>query len=198
MKKVSKNKQPRKSTIVDFGSDSDFETPKIPSPNTSIVCVKENEKVVDLTSTLTRDTVCIPQYALEIAKSGRAECRRCGEKIPMQQLRVGVITEGDWGLFTKWQHLACTIFHPTIKIAEAIDGYAELTNLDKMLVKERIEKSQSEIDYDYVAVNPDELVRKEWSVSVEPVDELLMPLLPYQKEGLAWMIHQENESYAHG
>ena len=43
-----------------------------------------------------------PQYILELAKSNRAECKRCCRKIEKSQLRVGVINEGEWGLFTKW------------------------------------------------------------------------------------------------
>lgn len=39
----------------------------------------------------------IPTYVIEIAKSGRAECRKCENKIGKNELRIGVITEGDWG-----------------------------------------------------------------------------------------------------
>lgn len=39
----------------------------------------------------------IPTYVAEISKSGRAECRKCETKIQKDELRVGVITEGDWG-----------------------------------------------------------------------------------------------------
>jgi len=39
-------------------------------------------------------------------------------------------------------------------------------------------------------VDPNELVRKEWNTPVEPHSDLLMPLLPYQKEGLGWMVDQ--------
>ncbi len=46
-------------------------------------------------------------------------------------------------------------------------------------------------DNDLRAIEPDELVRSDWIESVEPHEDLLMPLLPYQKEGLGWMIHQE-------
>ena len=38
----------------------------------------------------------------------------------------------------------------------------------------------------------DELVRVDWNTPKEPCSDLLMPLLPYQKEGLGWMVHQEN------
>lgn len=38
---------------------------------------------------------------VEKAKSGRAECKKCGEKIAFQDIRIGIVTEGDWGLFTR-------------------------------------------------------------------------------------------------
>ena len=43
-----------------------------------------------------------PQYILELAKSNRSECKRCSKRIEKAELRVGVINEGEWGLFTKW------------------------------------------------------------------------------------------------
>ena len=46
-----------------------------------------------------------PQYILESAKSNRSECKRCSKKIQRSELRVGVINEGEWGLFTKWLDL---------------------------------------------------------------------------------------------
>ena len=46
-----------------------------------------------------------PQYILELAKSNRSECKRCNKKIQRSELRVGVINEGEWGLFTKWLDL---------------------------------------------------------------------------------------------
>lgn len=39
----------------------------------------------------------VPVYIIEKAKSGRAQCRSCDEKINMKEIRVGVILDGDWG-----------------------------------------------------------------------------------------------------
>ena len=136
----------------------------------------------------------IPSYVLELAKSARAECRRCDTKIVKDQLRVGVIMEGDYGLFTRWQHLECTVFHKSVNNAQSIDGYIELRDDLKQMVIERIEKSANEIDEDRVPIDTENLVRKDWDTKMDPSPDLLMPLLPYQKEGLAWMVHQETNS----
>lgn len=132
-----------------------------------------------------------PSYLVEIAKSGQALCKKCDTKIEKKNLRIGVIIEGEWGPYTKYQHLHCCIFHKSLKSVEGIDGYKELGKEEKELVKARYIESQNEIDEDMLAINPDDLVRKNWSQPMEPSSNLLMPLLPYQKEGLGWMVHQE-------
>ena len=36
-----------------------------------------------------------PSYLLELSKSDRSECRRCGEKISGKEVRVGIVFEGN-------------------------------------------------------------------------------------------------------
>ena len=78
-----------------------------------------------------------PNYVIEKAKSSRAECKRCDKKILKDSIRVGIILEGDWGLFTRWQHLECTIFNKNIADTDAIDGYRELDASSKADVSKR-------------------------------------------------------------
>ena len=79
-----------------------------------------------------------------------------------------------------------------------LDGFQVLDDANKVLVAQRVEASKNEIDRDYIPVNPDELVRVDWVDPLEAPKELLMPLLPYQKEGLGWMVHQETSNMAGG
>ena len=163
---------------------------------------KRNENIeqeVSTSSNLNQTNVPekAPSYLIELAKSGRAECKKCDLKIENKALRVGVILEGEWGLFTRWQHLQCTIFHKSVESVEKIDGYKELDVKEREMVASRFSASQNEIDDEFVAINPDDLVRKSWDRQMEPHSDLLMPLLPYQKEGLAWMHNQELTS-CHG
>ncbi len=139
----------------------------------------------------------LPSYIVERAKSGRADCKKCDEKIQNKEIRIGVIMEGEWGLFTRWQHLDCTVFHKQLASVEAIDGFKELSSEERDLVWNRFLKSKDEIDDEFEPLNPDEIVRKSWTDRMEPSDDLLMPLLPYQKEGLGWLYHQEQSS-VHG
>jgi DNA repair protein RAD16 len=134
----------------------------------------------------------VPSYLVELAKSGRADCKRCDAKIENKSIRVGTIIEGEWGLFTRWQHLHCMVFHKELASAELIDGYRTMSIEDQKRIQDRFEASKNEIDEDDIPIEPDELVRKAWDKPTEPSASLLMPLLPYQKEGLGWMVHQEH------
>ena len=125
----------------------------------------KNEVIViesDDESTKEAQALPIPQYILELAKSGRAECKRCSQKILKSELRVGVISDSMWGLFTKWQHLHCTVFHSSITEAALIDGYFELSDEYKAEVVQRLSSSKGEVDPDRIAINPEDMVRTEW------------------------------------
>ena len=121
-----------------------------------------------------------------------------------QTIRVGIILEGHWGLYTRWQHLACTVFNKVpdgqdLEISlMAIEGFLEMDPEPKEMIRTRFKESQNEIDPELVPIDPDEMTRKNWSTPMDPPLDLLMPLLPFQKEGLGWMYHQEIESEVHG
>jgi DNA repair protein RAD16 len=138
-----------------------------------------------------------PSYLVEIAKTGRSTCKKCDSKIDNKVIRIGVVIEGSWGLSTSWQHLGCTIFHKSLRSTNEIEGYNELQKTDQESVGKRFMESQNEVDLEMEDLNPDELVRTVWKNPMEPHSDLLLPLLPYQKEGLGWMIHQES-SEVHG
>ena len=140
----------------------------------------------------------LPSYVVELAKSGRAECRRCDSFIANKELRVGVIIDSCLGIFTRWQHLKCTVFHKSIVSAVQLDGYLELDKDCQKQLEERVAQSLTEKDPDATEIDPDELVRKDWSEPCEPPKDLLTPLLPFQKEGLGWMLHQESTEVCGG
>jgi SNF2 family DNA or RNA helicase len=118
-------------------------------------------------------------------------CKKCDTAIPNKTVRVGLQTDTRFGLLTKWQHLGCTIFK-NLTDASTIEGWNDLSAEQQAQLQERVTASAGEEDLDDVAIDPDELVRKAWSTPKEPPSDLLMPLLPYQKEGLGWMSNQEH------
>ena len=93
--------------------------------------------------------------------------------------------------------LLYAVFHKSVTDVSGLDGYMELLKTDQELLRNRLIKSSTEEDEDAKPLDPDLLVRKVWTERKEPSEDLLMPLLPYQKEGLAWMSSQEH-SDVHG
>jgi hypothetical protein len=202
----------RRDRDVDFGSSSesdsdDFVAPKKSvkraqkSPNAGQIQVNfdtASQSSVKPSSSISNDVMELPpSYLVELAKSGRAECKRCNTKINDKCVRIGILVEGDWGILTRWQHLECTVFHKALTNAANIDGYSELSVDDKKAVRDRVAQSQFEVDQDDIPVDPDELVRTCWTKEEEAPADLIAPLLPFQKEGLGWMLNQEH-SEVHG
>ena len=175
--------------MIDFGSsDSDFVEP---------ISRRSSSKQEPTTEETASPLDLPPEYLVELARSGRSECKRCSSLIANKEIRIGIVVEGDWGLMTRWQHLKCTVFHKSITRADVLDGYDTLDTTTQDIVRERVKQSLNEVDEDDLPVDPGELIRKAWCNSMEPPDELVLPLLPYQKEGLSWMVNQEISSH-HG
>ena len=138
-------------------------------------------------------------YSVEYAKTGRAKCQVCGEVIAHKTLRVGIEqNEKGWGIITRWQHLKCTRLPASVR-AEAnddpsrIQGRDSLTEQDKNAVDEMLASNdvppvlRDEIDVDKEVAES----AASWKKQREPPDTLIAPMLPYQKEGLAWLCAQE-------
>ncbi len=137
-------------------------------------------------------------FSCELAKSSRSECKACGTNISKGLLKLGVIVgEGKWGPVTCWHHVECLILQGVSESNE-IDGYEDLDEDNARVLNERIAESAGLIDENYRPIKAEELVRKEWTEPLETPSELLMPLLPYQNEGLGWLRNQENTQYRGG
>ncbi|EWM25491.1 snf2 super family [Nannochloropsis gaditana] len=130
--------------------------------------------------------------------NGKATCKKCNAKVPKEEIRIGLeMNAGRFGIVTRWQHLPCTIFAEYLESEESIEGYEYLTEGQQALVKKRVAESREEEDEDSKPIDASELVRKEWTTQREPPETLVLPILPYQKEGLGWMYRQEQVEH-HG
>lgn len=68
-------------------------------------------------------------YSAELAKSSRASCKRCKEKIEKDTLRIGVHSQSADGIeFSSWTHLAC--FRPPKKIST--DDFLQQLNMPEL------------------------------------------------------------------
>ena len=135
-------------------------------------------------------------YMVEVSKSARAACAVCNEKIAKGVVRCGVDRPGS--MYMSWQHLKCTFFEPrgVFTSGQEVQGYSDLTSEQQDEVDVQVAESASKDHVD--TIDPDELIRKDWDTPLDPPDTLLMPLLPYQKEGLGWMVNQEESSLRGG
>lgn len=73
---------------------------------------------------------------IEVAKSGRAKCRGCNEKIEKAALRYGHFDD-TWESY-KWYHLPCAAAFNPAAFKEAVEEYeGEIDNLDEILEKSK-------------------------------------------------------------
>lgn len=63
----------------------------------------------------------LPAYIIEAARSGRAKCKACRKAIPKDDLRLGVLVEGPYGLGHMWYHLECSAKRLFDKLKEAYE-----------------------------------------------------------------------------
>ncbi|XP_063095480.1 poly [ADP-ribose] polymerase 1 isoform X2 [Cavia porcellus] len=82
-------------------------------------------------------------YRAEYAKSGRASCKKCGESIPKDSLRMAIMVQSPMfdGKVPHWYHFSCfwkvghSIRQPDIEV----DGFSELRWDDQQKVKKTAE-----------------------------------------------------------
>jgi poly [ADP-ribose] polymerase len=81
-------------------------------------------------------------HVIERAKSGRAKCRKCREKIEKDELRFGHQVEGDFGEALQWYHLPCAATKVPIDFGATLNEFSDEVPGREDLVAE-IEKNRS-------------------------------------------------------
>lgn len=86
-------------------------------------------------------------HMIEPAKSGRAKCRGCREKIGKGELRFGHEVPNNFAdgeMTYQWYHLACGAKKQPIELKKAIDGFDdEIPGVDELL--KAIEKNKKNV-----------------------------------------------------
>ncbi|RNF01218.1 putative DNA repair protein [Trypanosoma conorhini] len=141
----------------------------------------------------------VVRYIVQRAPTMRARCRKCSQYIVKGELKWGIPirhAQGEYGWISAWQHLGCT----RISLAEAVDdmiyGFENLSTKEKEEVLSEV--TSSHLPPHLLPLDPDDLVKRGTLPEMEPSAELLRPLLRYQKEGLSWMIAQEQSDIRGG
>eukprot|EP00796_Vickermania_ingenoplastis_P003846 gene3847-2726_t len=168
------------------------------------------ERDVDLTVTSTLDWRPANKgdhvYHLIVGKapSNRAKCRKCSQAIALGELRCGIPIRhsmGKYGRISAWQHLGCTrlskeMLESKVVVKDIVYGLSALTEEQQATVLEEIVSDK--VPEHLLELNPDDLIKKEKLEEAQPPATLLRHLLPYQKEGLGWMLAQEKSKYKGG
>lgn len=137
-------------------------------------------------------------YFLIVGKSpsGRAKCRKCSQQIQLGELRCGIPIKhsmGVHGRISAWQHLSCTRLEKSLVddliLSDVIYGLAAFSSdIQEKILQEVV---SSEIPEHLIALDPSDLIKRGKLEEEKPPNGLLQHLLPYQKEGLKWMLDQE-------
>jgi SNF2 family DNA or RNA helicase len=131
-------------------------------------------------------------YQVEKAKSGRARCRRCSEYIQKDQLRFAIPIRdprGEFGYIPAWQHVSCTRVEAVQGLQDKIHGLSSLSREESKNVLSEV--TSSNLPEHLQELNPDDLVKRGKVERLTPPPAVLQHLLPFQEEGLRWMVDQE-------
>jgi len=144
------------------------------------------------------------------APTGRASCRRCGEPCDKEKLRFGYpfrFRKQD-APYTLYLHPEC--YEPEVfgikekELRSKVFGYEALNNTERanlwkaMRSSGRLQKADKE-GADATAEYSNASIGGVAKIPVIPVPKsLAVPMLPFQKEGLSWMVQQEESEVRGG
>mmetsp|Transcript_19582 Transcript_19582/g.54783 ORF Transcript_19582/g.54783 Transcript_19582/m.54783 type:complete len:1214 (+) Transcript_19582:82-3723(+) len=140
------------------------------------------------------------------APTGRAKCRRCGEAIDKGVLRLGYPFRwrANEDAYSMWLHPECYV--PEVfgikekELRSKVFGFEALNNTERAQLWKRMrstgkegqassESKHAADDHSKGSVGPKVDFGK--IPKVEVPKELVVSMLPFQREGLSWMCHQE-------
>lgn len=131
-------------------------------------------------------------YVVEVARSGRARCRKCSDMILKDSIRFGVPIRdprGEYGYISAWQHLKCSRVEDKSLIPNQLFGFDALSKVEQDSVVEEVTRDDAPAHFE--ALNPDDLVKRGKLPHAELPPTLTQHLLPFQREGVWWMVQQE-------
>eukprot|EP00933_Yihiella_yeosuensis_P042464 TRINITY_DN37055_c0_g1_i1.p1 TRINITY_DN37055_c0_g1~~TRINITY_DN37055_c0_g1_i1.p1 ORF type:complete len:1176 (-),score=294.54 TRINITY_DN37055_c0_g1_i1:157-3684(-) len=148
---------------------------------------------------------------VQYAPTGRASCRRCGEKIDKDMMRLGYpfrFRPQDDG-YTLYLHPEC--YEPSVfgikekELKSKVFGYEALNNTERAKLWKAMRSSgRSDAADKEGAAATEEYSKGSIGVKTKKIppvpipSQLAVPMLPFQKEGLAWMCQQEESSVRGG
>ncbi|KAK7200378.1 DNA repair protein [Novymonas esmeraldas] len=150
---------------------------------------------------LARGSEHVYNYIVQKSPTARARCRKCSQMIPKGEMRVGIPirhSAGDNGWISAWQHLGCTRVeqNESKSCSSTMHGFAALKPEEQEQVLKEV--TSAETPEHLKPLDPDDLTRRGKMEQMVPPPTLLRHLLPYQREGMGWMVRQEADSSIKG
>jgi DNA repair protein RAD16 len=143
---------------------------------------------------------------VQYSPTARARCRRCGDNIEKDVLRLGYpfrwrAAEDAYSLYLHPECYVPEVFGIKEKeLPKKVLGYSALSNTEKA----KLWKAMRSSGKDKAAGSEGKAAAKDYSTKsvlsidkVPPVKvpkQITIPMLPFQQEGLAWMCHQETQA----
>eukprot|EP00397_Hematodinium_sp_SG-2012_P000497 GEMP01000497.1.p1 GENE.GEMP01000497.1~~GEMP01000497.1.p1 ORF type:complete len:1071 (+),score=261.07 GEMP01000497.1:3-3215(+) len=170
----------------------------IPAPHSPAWYDSEHNRWTD-TSPSKQETKHIQACRIlaHLAPTGRASCRRCGRKIDKNTLRVGYplqISRRD-GLISVYLHVECfipSVFNLSVSdLPKLARGFTELSQKHQALLKKAVAGKLDQKEKAEDVALEDHCGTDTLSLAVVP-SVVTGSLLKFQKEGLSWMVKQED------
>lgn len=90
-------------------------------------------------------------HTIERAKSGRAKCRKCKEKIEKDELRFGHEIDGQFGEALQWYHLKCAAEKTPVDLEATLKEYGDdvpnRAELDDLIAANRKNQKPTRLPY---------------------------------------------------
>ena len=138
----------------------------------------------------------IYKFTTEYAKSSHATCRLCSEKIKKDTVRVGVPVKwggGTNGFINAWQHLICARSQDGEEVTkDEIWGIEKLKASDQIDLLAELQKKGLPSHIQKIDPNDKNFLKKRSMPSIQQPSKVEMKLMPYQSEGVGWMVKSED------
>ena len=123
-------------------------------------------------------------------------CRLCSEKIKKDTVRVGVPVKwggGTNGFINAWQHLICARSQDGEEVTkDEIWGIEKLKASDQIDLLAELQKKGLPSHIQKIDPNDKTFLKKRSMPSIQQLSKVEMKLMPYQSEGVGWMVKSED------
>lgn len=107
---------------------------------------------------------------------------------------------GEFGIITAWQHPECSRIpgYSQARLKHFLHGLEQLTKEDKRRVLTELTKEEA-APLDEIKPEDEEFFKRKADVNpIQPPESITKGLLPFQEEGLGWMVSQEHGDHKGG